>query len=83
MRVQGIDAGVVESIIPPKVPGGPVTLVFRLDARMRNLVRADALVRIASQGVVGPKVVEIVPGAPDAPRLADGQALRAETPTGS
>ncbi len=80
VRVQGIDAGVVESIVPPTVPGGPVTLVLRLDARMRPLVRSDAVVRIASQGVVGAKVVEIVPGAPDAPLLKDGQALRAEPP---
>lgn len=78
--VQGIDAGVVEAIVPPTSPGGPVTLVLRIDERLRPLVRSDAVVRIAAQGVVGAKVVEIRPGAADAPPLADGQALRAEPP---
>jgi phospholipid/cholesterol/gamma-HCH transport system substrate-binding protein len=35
---------------------------------------------IATQGVVGAKVVEIRPGRPDAPPLADSGSLRAETP---
>lgn len=80
VQVQGINAGVVEAIFPPSEPGAPVTLALRLDARLRPLVRSDAVVRIASQGVVGAKVVEIRPGSPEAPPLADGQALRAEPP---
>jgi phospholipid/cholesterol/gamma-HCH transport system substrate-binding protein len=80
VRVQGMDAGVLESIVPPSAPGQPVTLVLRIDARLRPLVRSDALARIASQGVVGAKVVEIVPGRPDAPALADAGALRTEPP---
>src|SRR5579859_8074337 len=57
VRVQGIDAGVVESIVPPAVPGKPVTLVLRIDARLKPLVRSDAVARIGSQGVVGAKVL--------------------------
>ncbi len=62
VRVQGIDAGVVEAIEPPPRPGGDVGLVFRVDDRLRPLVRSDAVARIAPQGVIGAKVVEIVPG---------------------
>jgi phospholipid/cholesterol/gamma-HCH transport system substrate-binding protein len=80
VRVQGIDAGAVEAIIPPPAPGRPVTLVLRLDARLRPLVRADATVRIAAQGVVGAKVVEIAPGRPDAPPLPEDGTLHAEPP---
>lgn len=80
VQVQGMNAGVVEAITPPSEPGAPVTLALRLDSRLRPLVRSDAVVRIASQGVVGAKVVEIRPGAPDAPPLADGQPLHAEPP---
>src|SRR5215208_2440677 len=80
VRVQGIDAGVVEAIVPPDVPGRPVRLVLRLDERLRPLVRADALARIVTEGVVGSKVVEIVPGRPDAPPLPDGGVLAAERP---
>jgi phospholipid/cholesterol/gamma-HCH transport system substrate-binding protein len=80
VRVQGMDAGVVETIAPPTRPGEPVMLIFRLNARLRGLVRSDATARIAPQGVVGAKVVEIVPGRSDAPTLADGGAIRSETP---
>lgn len=78
--VQGMHAGVVEAIKAPAVPGGPVTLVLRIDAKLRHLVRSDASVRIAAQGVVGSKVVELVPGLPDASPLKEGAVLKAETP---
>ena len=80
VRVQGMDAGVVETIVPPPRPGQPVTLILRMDAKLKPLVRSDAIARITSQGVVGAKVVEIVPGRPDAPPLADGGAIRTERP---
>lgn len=78
--VQGIDAGAVEAVEPPTRPGRPVALRLRLDARLRPLIRSDAVARIASQGVVGAKVVEITPGAPDAPPLAVGGTLATEEP---
>ena len=39
VRIQGVDAGVVESIVPPTVPGKPVRLVFRIDEKLRPLVQ--------------------------------------------
>jgi phospholipid/cholesterol/gamma-HCH transport system substrate-binding protein len=80
VRVQGIDAGAIERIEPPRVPGQPVTLVLRIDERLRPLIRSDALARVVTEGVVGAKVVEIVPGRPDAPPLADNGAIAAEPP---
>jgi len=80
VRVQGIDAGVIESIAPPGAPGGPVVLRFRLDERLHPLVRTDARARIVPQGVVGAKVVEIVPGRANAPALADDGILPVEAP---
>ncbi|WZO99010.1 MlaD family protein [Isosphaeraceae bacterium EP7] len=80
VRVQGIDAGVVDAIEPPTLPGGPVKAWFRLDARLKTLVRADATARIGSQGLVGPKVVEIIPGKPDAPPLGPSGQLATEPP---
>jgi phospholipid/cholesterol/gamma-HCH transport system substrate-binding protein len=69
VRLQGIDAGVVEAVEPPSAPGRPVRLVLRVNDKLRPLVRADAVVRIVSEGVVGAKVVEIRPGKPDAAPL--------------
>jgi phospholipid/cholesterol/gamma-HCH transport system substrate-binding protein len=80
VRLQGIDAGVVERIIPPSAPGQPVELVLRIDQRLRGLVRADALARITSEGLVGAKAVEIAPGRPDAPPLPDMGRIASERP---
>src|SRR3954451_744223 len=43
VRLQGIDAGVVERVVPPREPGGPVDLVLRIDDRLRPLIRTDAV----------------------------------------
>lgn len=80
VRVQGIEAGEVEAVEPPAVPGGPVLLRLRLDGRMRHLVRADASVQIVSEGMIGGKVLAIDPGSADAEPVRDG-ALLASRPT--
>ena len=78
VRIQGIDAGVVESIEPPSVPGGPVLLRFRVDERLHPLIRTDATARIVPTSVVGAKVVEVVPGRPDSPAVADDGSIGVE-----
>ncbi len=80
-RVQGIDAGLVEQVIPPQAPGGAVEVVLKIDLRLRELVRADARAKIVAEGLVGAKVVEIVPGRPDAPVLASDGQIAAEPVT--
>ncbi len=80
VRLQGIDAGVVEQVVPPAKPGEPVELVMRLDERLRHLVRSDAIARILSEGMVGARVVEITPGRPDAPLVSEGGAIESEPP---
>jgi phospholipid/cholesterol/gamma-HCH transport system substrate-binding protein len=61
VRVQGLDAGEVVALQPPEQPGGPVVMRLRLRGEFRPLVRADARVQILSEGMLGGKVVEIVP----------------------
>ncbi|MFO0911259.1 MAG: OmpA family protein [Isosphaeraceae bacterium] len=80
VRLQGIDAGVVEAVEAPVAPGQPVCLVLRVDERLRNLVRSDAVATIVSEGVVGARVVELVPGKPDAAPLAAGQRIASQPP---
>src|SRR5262245_52969681 len=80
VRLQGIDAGVVERVVPPSEPGRPVELVLRIDQRLRPLVRVDAVARIVSEGLVGPKVVELTPGRPDAAPVADLDRIASERP---
>jgi len=80
VRLQGIDAGVVERVVPPQEPGQPVELILRIDDRLRPLIRTDAVARIVSEGLVGAKVVELTPGRPDAPRVAELDRIASERP---
>lgn len=78
VRVQGIDAGVVQRVAPPEKPGGLVLLGLKIDSRLRHLVRVDARARIATEGVVGAKVIEILPGQPDAVAIEEGGTIQSE-----
>jgi phospholipid/cholesterol/gamma-HCH transport system substrate-binding protein len=80
VRLQGMDAGVVERIVPPAEPGQPVELVMRIDERLQRLIRTDAVARVVSEGLVGAKMVEIVPGRPDAPPVGTLGRIGSERP---
>ena len=80
VRLQGIDAGVVDRVVPPREPGRPVELVLRIDERLHPLVRSDTVARIVSEGLVGAKLVELTPGRPDAPVVADLARIASERP---
>jgi phospholipid/cholesterol/gamma-HCH transport system substrate-binding protein len=80
VRFQGIDAGVVEKIVPPNVPGQPVELVLRIDERLRALIRTDSVAHIVSEGLIGAKVVEIAPGRPDSPPAIEMARIASERP---
>jgi phospholipid/cholesterol/gamma-HCH transport system substrate-binding protein len=75
VRVQGIEAGEVETVEPPATPGGEVMLRLRLDGRLRHLIRADACAQIVSEGMIGGKVVELNPGTPSAPPVEENAQL--------
>jgi phospholipid/cholesterol/gamma-HCH transport system substrate-binding protein len=79
VRVLGRNAGEVEEITLPDTPDGEVTLLLRVDGRLRNLIRSDASAQIVPVGMVGSKVIEIDPGSKDAPGVED-RALIASRP---
>jgi phospholipid/cholesterol/gamma-HCH transport system substrate-binding protein len=81
VRVQGIEAGEVERIEPPAAPGGQVILHLRLDGNLRTLLRADAVVQIASEGMIGGKVVEISPGSTAAAPVEENAHLTTKPTT--
>ena len=81
VRFQGIDAGVVERVVPPGKPGDPVELVLRIDQKLHRLVRRDTTARIAVEGMIGARVVDLMPGLPDAPGVEEGSLIASEPPT--
>ena len=77
VRIQGMDAGEIEAIVPPDNPGEPVKLRLRLAGKYRHLVRTDAKVQIASDTLLSGKVVRILPGSSKAEVVEDQAELKA------
>lgn len=71
VRVQGIDAGDVEAIVPPARPGEEVKLRLRLARKYHHLVGSDARAQIVSENLLAGKYVRIVPGAAHAEPVAE------------
>jgi phospholipid/cholesterol/gamma-HCH transport system substrate-binding protein len=77
VRIQGIDAGEVEAIVPPERPGEHVKLRLRIAGKYHHLVGEDARVQVISESLIAGKVVRILPGTANAAPIADGGELAA------
>lgn len=75
VHIQGMDAGEVEGVEPPAVPGQEVRLRMRLRGQLRHLVTNDARVQIASENMLTGKIVRILPGTAQAGQAEDGTRL--------
>ncbi|NBR05945.1 MAG: MCE family protein [Planctomycetes bacterium] len=75
VRIQGMDAGEVVSINAPENPGGPVVLELKIQGTYRKLIRKDAIVSIASEGLLGAKVLELFPGSSSASTIENQDFL--------
>ena len=78
VRIQGMDAGEIEAILPPDDPGQPVKLRLRIAGKYRHLLREDAKVQIASENLLAGKVVRILPGSAQAKLVEDQGFLQAD-----
>jgi phospholipid/cholesterol/gamma-HCH transport system substrate-binding protein len=70
VRVGGFDAGEVADIRVPGSPSAGFRLKLQLNEQVRGLVRGDSVATIATEGVVGDKVLLIGPGSPASPEAA-------------
>ena len=78
--MSGLDAGEVLTIDVPDSPAARFRLKFRIDARLRALVRSDSVVSIGREGVVGGTYLLVRPGSSEAPQadaLATGPSAEA------
>jgi phospholipid/cholesterol/gamma-HCH transport system substrate-binding protein len=75
VRVQGVNAGQVIAIDQPTVRGGPIVVRLRLDGRFRSQLGADAHAEVKNEGLIGMKVLEVVPGSPGSDALADNAII--------
>ena len=78
IRYAGIEAGTVKkvSILNDTL----IEVEMYIDVDMKNIIRKNAIVAIGTEGFVGNKVVNIIPGKGSSPFAAEGDILQSRTP---
>ena len=80
VRVSGFEAGEVKGIQIPTYPNSKFRLKLRVRASTRGMIRADSVVSIKTEGIVGDKYVSIEAGTTNAPAAQDGATLPSQEP---
>src|SRR5215469_4454326 len=80
VRLAGVQIGRVTSVVLSPRPGGKVRVTMTVARRFHERIRQNSEARIATQGLLGDKIVDITPGSPDAPPLAPGGTLASQEP---
>ena len=80
VRVDGMDAGEVESIQIPSSPSQKFRLKMNVEERLRGLIREDSLVTVETEGLVGDKFLLIQGGTDRASEAAPESTLQGKEP---
>ena len=80
VRLAGVQVGRVTEVMLPERPGGKVRVTLTIARRYSERIRRDSEARIATQGLLGDKIVEITLGSASAPQLNPGEALVSSEP---
>jgi phospholipid/cholesterol/gamma-HCH transport system substrate-binding protein len=78
VRVGGFDAGEVTDIKLPDSPAAHFRLTLSVVEPVDGLIRSDSLVSVASEGIVGDKLLQIHPGSANLPQAAPNSTLRSK-----
>jgi len=76
VRVSGIVVGIVEEV--KLVNDTLVMVTLALDDEMRNVIRKNALASIGTDGLIGNRVVNILPAKEPAPLIEPGDILQSQ-----
>lgn len=80
--LNGVVVGSVEDVTLSANPDVPqIDVEFRIDARMRERIRADSRVRIRTLGLLGDRYLEVTSGSPQSPILEPGGEIPSVEPT--
>ena len=80
VRVDGMDAGEVESFQIPSSPGQKFRLKMTIENRLHGLIREDSLVTVETEGLVGDKFLLIHSGSERAPEAPPESTLPSKEP---
>ena len=77
VHLQGVDVGEVTAVDLPDIAGQPVQVRMRLAGHLRQRLGGDTKVKIARDNPLGDRIVRLMPGQPNAPRLGENTTLAA------
>jgi phospholipid/cholesterol/gamma-HCH transport system substrate-binding protein len=80
VRLAGVQIGRVTAINLASEPGGKVRVRMSVATQYANRIRKDSTARIATQGLLGDKIVEISVGTTATPPLQAGEAVATRDP---
>ncbi len=80
VRLAGVQIGRVIDVSLPAEPGGKVRVAMSIAKQYANRIRKTSVARIATQGLLGDKIVEITVGTADAPAVQAGEAIATRDP---
>jgi phospholipid/cholesterol/gamma-HCH transport system substrate-binding protein len=80
VRVGGMDAGEVLSITVPDSPSSRFRVKWRIDSRLRGLVRTDSVATVETEGVVGGTYMAVKPGSTAAREAAPLATIPSKEP---
>src|SRR5882724_6487855 len=81
VRVAGMDAGQVLAIAVPDSPPARFRVKWRIDAKLRGLVRADSIATIDTEGIVGGTYLSIRQGSAQAAEAQAFATIPSKEPT--
>lgn len=80
VRVAGLDAGEVTRITIPPSPSERFAVSMRVRDDVRQLIRADSIAAIQTDGIVGNTFIQVSIGSEDAPVVPPGGTIRGRDP---
>ena len=80
VRVDGMDAGELETFQIPSGPGKKFRLKLNIEDRLHGLIREDSLVTVETDGLVGDKFLLIHSGSERAPEARPESTLPSKEP---
>jgi len=81
VQVAGMNAGEVLAMEIPNAPSAKFKVKVRINEKFSGLVRADSVVTVGTEGVVGNRFLEISAGSSRAPAAVTGTTLKGIEPT--
>ena len=80
VQVGGVHSGMVESIQLPHRPGDEVTVVMDLDKSTHEIIKADSVASIETEGMLGNQYVAISFGSAGQAEVTDGEIIQSQPP---